>query len=77
MESGFRNDLLESYSDAELIQHIVFSPKSPGSYEVHLLSSEYIAKSSGYKEAEDAIKAMEVAHQLGIRSPRVTENGRQ
>ncbi|PWY93549.1 hypothetical protein BO94DRAFT_621935 [Aspergillus sclerotioniger CBS 115572] len=70
-DSGFRDDLLQSYPDAELIQYIISSPKSPSSYDVHLLSSKYIAKTCSHAEAEDAIKAMEIAHNLGIRCPRV------
>ncbi|CAK96448.1 hypothetical protein CBS115989_10457 [Aspergillus niger] len=69
MGSGFRDDLLQSYSDAELIQHILSSPSPPSSFDVSLLSSRYIAKTTSVAEAEDTAKAMEVAHQLGIRGP--------
>ncbi|PYI04090.1 hypothetical protein BO78DRAFT_462887 [Aspergillus sclerotiicarbonarius CBS 121057] len=69
MDTNFRDDLLQSYSDAELIQHIVSSPPCPSSFAVSLLSSKYIAKTTCIKEAEDTVKAMEVAQQLGIRGP--------
>ncbi|RAL05944.1 uncharacterized protein BO80DRAFT_475076 [Aspergillus ibericus CBS 121593] len=71
MDRNFRDDLLQTYTDTELTQHIMSSPSAPSSFDVSLLSSKYIAKTSSIKEAEDAVKAMEVVNHLRIRSPRV------
>jgi hypothetical protein len=67
MDSDICDD--SKYSDAELIQHIVQSPVvTPGS-RVSLVSPNLLAKHYEPSEVEDAVKAMEIARQLGIRAP--------
>lgn len=68
MDSDFQDHLLESYSETELIGHILGSPRFGTMPGVLLLSTNLIAKH--YDDApalEDALKAMHVARQLGIR----------
>ncbi|PYH98722.1 hypothetical protein BO71DRAFT_395095 [Aspergillus ellipticus CBS 707.79] len=71
MASQFRDDLLESYSDAELIDHIRSSLASAPHSRAFNLSSKFIAKCFELSEIEDATKAAKVASQLGIRAPSV------
>lgn len=74
MDTEFRDDLLQSYSDAELIQHIVSSPPADSSLmsRVSSLSPKYISKSHfNPSEAEDSIKATELTYSLGIPCPTI------
>ncbi|GIK07374.1 hypothetical protein Aspvir_003037 [Aspergillus viridinutans] len=64
-------ELLEGYTDLELARHIVSSPLCASSSRVFNLSSNFIAKRYEPSEVEDALKATEVASQLGIRCPSV------
>ncbi|KAL4936634.1 hypothetical protein BDV06DRAFT_216519 [Aspergillus oleicola] len=67
----FSDELLEEYTDSELARHIFSSPKSPASCQVFNLPSYLIAKQYRSSELEDALKAIKVASQLGIRCPSV------
>lgn len=74
MDTEFCDDLLQSYSDAELIQHIVSSTPADSSLmsRVSSLSPKYISKSYfNPSEAEDSIKATELAHSLWIPCPSI------
>ena len=68
MSSTFRDDLLLSYEDADLVQHIRNSPHLSS---VSLLSVNFVSKIYQPDVVEDALKAMEIAHQLGLRVPNV------
>lgn len=70
MASAFREDLLESYTDSELAHYIACLPSCESS-RVFNLSSNLIAKQYQPSEVEDAVKATEVAGQLGIRGPSI------
>ncbi|KAH8702751.1 kinase-like domain-containing protein [Phaeosphaeriaceae sp. PMI808] len=71
MSTDFREDLLQDYSEAELVHHIRASPRISPSSRVRLLSATLLAKH--YKPAliKDTVKATVVAHQLGIRVPSI------
>src|SRR4051794_10734977 len=70
MNSDFRDDLLQSYSEAELVHHIRASPRlAPSS--VFLLSATLLAKCYELFLIEDMVKATEIARQLGIRTPSI------
>jgi tRNA A-37 threonylcarbamoyl transferase component Bud32 len=64
-------ELLEEYTDLELAHHIVSSPPCAFPSRVYNLFSNFIAKRYETSELEDALKATEVASQLGIRCPSV------
>jgi Phosphotransferase enzyme family len=69
MHSDFHDDLLQSYSEAELAHHITASPRLAPISSVFLLSATLLAKHYEPPLVEDTVKAMEVARQLGIRAP--------
>lgn len=71
MASAFQEDLLKSYTDLELARYIVSSPSCESSSRVFNLSPNLIAKQYDPSEVEDAVKATEVASQLGIRGPSI------
>jgi hypothetical protein len=79
MTVAFVEEQLEGYTDLELAHHIFCSSQCASSSRVFHLSSNLIAKHYEPSELEDALKATEVASQLGIRGPcvrRTIENGR-
>ncbi len=64
MESNFQDDLLESYSETELVGHILASPRFGTMPGILLLSTNLIAKHYDDASAlEDALKAMDMARQ--------------
>ena len=67
MALAFQEELLERYTDLELAHYIASSPSCTSSSRVFNLSSNLIAKIYRTSEVEDALKATEVASQLGIR----------
>ena len=69
MDSDFQDDLLQSYSETELMEYILASPPLAPISSVHLLSKNLLAKHYEAPLVEDALKAMDKAHQLGIRVP--------
>lgn len=74
MDTESRDDLLQSYSDAGLIQHIASSPPADSFLmsRVSSLSPKYISKSYfNLSEAEDSTEAAELAHSLGIPCPTI------
>ncbi|KAJ6177813.1 hypothetical protein N7519_008274 [Penicillium mononematosum] len=71
MALAFREELLEGYTDLELAHHIVSSPSCAPTSRVFNLSSNLIAKQYEPSEIEDALKAIEIASQLGICGPSV------
>ncbi|GMF70654.1 unnamed protein product [Aspergillus oryzae] len=71
MALAFQEELLERYTDLELAHYIASSPLCTSSSRVFNLSSNLIAKIYRTSEVEDALKATEVASQLGIRGPSV------
>ncbi|KAJ5471619.1 hypothetical protein N7530_008976 [Penicillium desertorum] len=71
MALAFREELLEGYADFELAHLIVSSPSCASTSRVFNLSSNLIAKQYEPSEVEDALKATEVASQLGICGPSV------
>lgn len=71
MSSTFRDDLLLSYEDADLVQHIGNSPQLSHCSSVSLLSVNFVSKECQPDLVEDALKAMELARQLGLRVPNV------
>ncbi|KAF7125132.1 hypothetical protein CNMCM5793_001241 [Aspergillus hiratsukae] len=64
-------ELLEGYTDLELVHHIVSSPLCASTSRLFNLSSNLIAKQYEPSEVEDASKATKVASQLGIRGTSV------
>ncbi|KAF1847825.1 kinase-like protein [Cucurbitaria berberidis CBS 394.84] len=66
---SFQNDLLECYSDAELVCHIDKSPRLTPFSAISLLSTRYLAKTYVPEALEDSVRAVEVARQLGVRVP--------
>ena len=69
MHSDFHDDLLQNYSEAELAHLITASPRIAPISSVFVLSPVLLAKHYQPQLVEDTVKAMEVAHQLGIRAP--------
>lgn len=69
MTLAFLEEQLEGYTDSELAEHIVSSPRCVSTWRVFHLSSNLIAKHYQPFELEDALKATEVGSQLGIRGP--------
>jgi len=69
MDSDFQDDLLQSYSETELIRHILASPSLVPISSIHLLSKNLLAKHYEASLVDDALKAMDTAHRLGIRVP--------
>lgn len=80
-DPGFQDDLLQSYSDAELVCRIIGSPSLPSpslAPRIRLLSSNFLAKYYNPDEVEDMIHATDIACRLGIRTPttkRIIRNG--
>lgn len=71
MESQFDDTKLLSYTDLDLINHITSLPSLPNFSNIVPLSPKYLAKGYAKDELEDAVSAMQVASQLGIRVPHV------
>ncbi|RDW93655.1 uncharacterized protein DSM5745_00977 [Aspergillus mulundensis] len=72
MASDFSEELLNEYTDSELIQHIRASPSvDPVVWRTCNLSPHLIAKHYQPSEVDDALLAAKVASQLGIRSTSV------
>ncbi|KAF4537174.1 uncharacterized protein LTHEOB_11552 [Lasiodiplodia theobromae] len=80
MSSKFRDELLESYSDEELLRHIVASPRHPfppgeahGPFpsRIRILSENLLAKGYDREHLPEVTRAVEVAHRLGIRVPKI------
>ncbi|KAL9104550.1 MAG: hypothetical protein Q9163_000524 [Psora crenata] len=71
MQSCFQDELLLSYSDADLAQFIRQAPRLPGHNGICLLSKSYLAKCCDIDEVEDTIQAVPVARRLGIRTPSI------
>ena len=69
MDLDFQDNLLQSYSETELIKHILASPPLAPISRVHLLSKNLLAKYYEPPLVDDALKAMDTAHRLGIRVP--------
>lgn len=69
MQSDFRDDLLSSYSEAELVRYITASPSLEPNSAVRILSPNLLAKRYERSEIEDVAEATEVAGRLGIRVP--------
>ena len=69
MDSDFQDDLLQSYSETELIRHILASPSLVPISSIHQLSKSLLAKHYEAPLIDDALKAMDTAHRLGIRVP--------
>jgi len=75
-DPGFQDDLLQSYSDTELVRRIIGSPSLVRG--IRLLSSNFLAKHYNPDEVEDTIHATDIACLLGIRAStikRITRNG--
>ncbi|KAH8426417.1 uncharacterized protein LDX57_004155 [Aspergillus melleus] len=71
MKLAFHEERLGEYTDSELGDHIVSSPTCASSWQVIELSPNLITKHYQRSEVEDALKATEVASQLGIRGPSI------
>ncbi|KAI9726870.1 MAG: hypothetical protein M1834_001468 [Cirrosporium novae-zelandiae] len=69
MDSDFDEEQLLSYFSADLVRYILKSPPLPSSHRVSFLSSNFVVKQSLPKNAEDDVRAMNMARQLGIRVP--------
>ncbi len=70
MDSDFRDDLLDTYSEAELVSYIRQSPGLAPLLSITVLSDTLLAKYYYPKSAlQDVSKAIEVARKLGIRTP--------
>ena len=67
--SDFDEQQLLLYSDADLLQYILKSPRHPSSGRVFVLSSSLLAKLSSPGLVEDEVRAMVTARQLGVRVP--------
>ncbi|KAG4431930.1 hypothetical protein IFR05_012575 [Cadophora sp. M221] len=64
-------ELLQKYSDADLLQRIRKFPCLPDHSDIFILSTSLIAKSYRLEEPQDTIGAMEAETQLGVRVPAV------
>lgn len=71
MQSTFQDQLLLSYSDADLAQFIHQVPCLPGHNGIFLLSNNYLAKCYRIDRVEDTIRAVDIARRLGIRAPSI------
>ncbi|KAF2254543.1 kinase-like protein [Trematosphaeria pertusa] len=69
MSPDFHDDLLQHYSEAELVHHIRASPRHATTPRVFLLSVTLLAKHYEPPLIEDMVKATEAARRLGIRAP--------
>ncbi|MCJ1259908.1 hypothetical protein MMC24_007747 [Lignoscripta atroalba] len=69
MSLSFEDDLLQSYSDDELAHLILDSPRLTPISRVFLLSANLLVKNYQPHLVEDTARAMDVAHELGIRVP--------
>ncbi|KAJ5114458.1 hypothetical protein NUU61_000217 [Penicillium alfredii] len=78
MDSDSDVDLLQSYSDTELVRRIIASPSLAPTPRVSLLSSSFVAKHYQPDEVGDMIKAIDIACQLSSHAPtvkRIIRNG--
>ena len=71
MLSIFRDDLLLSYEDADLVHYIRESPRLSPYSAISFLSAKYLSKACRPDPIDDTLKAMEVARCLGVRVPHV------
>ena len=71
MQMNFQDELLQVYSDDELIRLIHASPMSASFSGVFWLSENLVAKHYKLDEFEDSTRATEIAVQLGVRVPDV------
>lgn len=72
MDLKFRDDLLDTYSDAVLIELIWASPSRFGASRIFYLSPRFIAKRyDSTAEIMDSMAAVNIASVLGIRHPPV------
>ncbi|KAF1809592.1 kinase-like protein [Eremomyces bilateralis CBS 781.70] len=71
MHTDFHEDRLHDYTDDELARYIVASPRIEPISSVFLLSRNLLAKHYKPPLAEDTVKAIENALQLGIPAPRI------
>jgi serine/threonine protein kinase len=69
MCSNFQEELLQSYSDADLADHIQASPRLAPSSSIFLLSTNLLAKYYQPNLVEDTVRVVELARQLGVRVP--------
>ncbi|KAF2647233.1 kinase-like protein [Lophiostoma macrostomum CBS 122681] len=69
MGTDFHDDLLQDYSEAELLHHLRASPRHASCPRIYLLSATLLAKVYAPDSTKDVIKTTEVARQLGIRAP--------
>ena len=69
MSSSFEDDLLPIYSDDELEHLVQDSPRLAPTSRIFILSPNLLAKRYRPHLVEDAIKAMDVARELGVRVP--------
>ena len=71
MGSNFQEELLQSYSDADLAGHIQASPRLAPSSSIFLLSANLLAKHYQPDMVEDTVRVVELARQLGVRVPHI------
>lgn len=80
MSSEFRDELLQSYSEAELARYTIASPPTPPPRHdnqprppssVYLLSENLVAKGYALEDLPDVARTDEVIRKLGIRVPNI------
>ena|SRR2546421_11585498 len=71
MGLNFQEELLQSYSDADLAGRIQASPRLAPPSSIFLLSANLLAKHYQPNLIEDTVRAMELARQLGVRVPHI------
>jgi serine/threonine protein kinase len=71
MLSAFRDDLLLSYEDVDLVRCIRDARRLSPFSAISLLSANYVSKEYQPGLIEDTLKAMELARRLGVRVPSV------
>jgi hypothetical protein len=67
--STFNDDLLSSYTDADLLRYVLDSPCPANNVNIALLSARYVAKAIKLGEFPDVVTATEFALSLGVRTP--------
>lgn len=67
----FDENLLLEYDVDTLVRYIRASPVSKDSLAVYFLSPGLVAKGNKIKSIKDSLKAMEKAHELGVRVPEI------
>jgi serine/threonine protein kinase len=72
-DSGFHDDLLQSYSDTELVRRIIGSRPLASAPGISLLSSNFLAKYYKADEVEDMINVTDIAAPT---AKRIIRNGR-